>query len=97
MRDGRPIKEVWFEYKKTGREDLHHVLMDHYLSVVQDNAKCIHSKLDVEVDVEDLISAGVFALMDAIDAFDLHSDVTFETFCAPRISAAILNELRTQD
>jgi RNA polymerase sigma factor for flagellar operon FliA len=44
-----------------------------------------------------IISAGVFGLMDAIDAFDLTRGVKFETYCVPRIRGAMLDELRTMD
>ena len=57
-------------------------------------AERIHTRLPDEVDIEDLMSAGVFGLMDAIDAFDLSRKVKFETYCAPRIRGAILDELR---
>ena len=45
----------------------------------------------------DLISAGTFGLMDAIDAFDLARGVKFETYCVPRIRGAMLDELRCMD
>ncbi len=43
------------------------------------------------------MSAGIFGLMDAINAFDLDRGVKFETYCAPRIRGAILDELRSMD
>src|SRR5436190_1723095 len=43
------------------------------------------------------MSAGIFGLMDAIVAFDLERGVKFETYCAPRIRGAILDELRSMD
>jgi len=49
------------------------------------------------VDVDDLISAGIFGLMDAVNAFDLGRGVKFETYCVPRIRGAILDELRSMD
>jgi RNA polymerase sigma factor for flagellar operon FliA len=49
------------------------------------------------VELDDLISAGIFGLMDAIDAFDLERGVKFETYCVPRIRGAMLDELRTMD
>ena len=52
---------------------------------------------EATVELDDLISAGVFGLMDAIDAFDLHRGVKFETYCVPRIRGAMLDELRTMD
>ena len=75
--DGRPVMEVWHEYKKTGTELLRNQLMENYLPLVRYNAERIHSKLPDEVDVEDLMSAGIFGLMDAIDAFDLERGVKF--------------------
>lgn len=95
--DGRPIQEIWVEYKKIGGEPLRNILLEHYLALVKYNAERIHTKLPDEVDVEDLMSAGIFGLMDAIDGFDMDRGVKFETFCAPRIRGAILDELRAMD
>ncbi len=95
--DQRDITEVWTEYKKTGSPEIRDFLLTKYLKLVRYNAERIHAKLPVEVDVEDLHSAGIFGLMDAVDAFDLERGVKFETYCAPRIRGAILDELRAMD
>ena len=83
----REIKEVWVEYKKNKTETLRNMLMENYLHLVRYNAERIHVKLPDEVELDDLMSAGVFGLMDAINAFDLERGVKFETYCAPRICA----------
>src|SRR5207247_4907462 len=93
----RDIKEVWIEYKKTKTESLRNILMENYLHLVRYNAERIHVKLPDEVELDDLMSAGIFGLMDAIAAFDLERGVKFETYCAPRIRGAILDELRSMD
>lgn len=93
----RPIEEIWTEYRRTGTEELRNVLMERYLPLVKYNAERIHTKLPEEVDIEDLMSAGIFGLMDTIDAFDLDRGIKFETYCAPRIRGAILDELRSMD
>src|SRR5947199_3711646 len=93
----RDIKEVWIDYKKTKTEPLRNVLMEHYLHLVRYNAERIHVKLPDEVELDDLMSAGIFGLKDAIESFDLERGVKFETFCAPRIRGAILDELRSMD
>src|SRR3989441_7519209 len=93
----RDIKDVWIEYKKTRKEDLRNILMENYLHLVRYNAERIHVKLPDEVELDDLMSAGIFGLMDAINAFDLERGVKFETYCAPRIRGAILDELRSMD
>ena len=51
------------------------------------------ARLPEGVELDDLISAGVFGLMDAIDAFDVNRGVKFETYCVPRIRGAILDEM----
>jgi RNA polymerase sigma factor for flagellar operon FliA len=93
----RDIKEVWIEYKKTRSESTRNILMENYLHLVRYNAERIHIKLPDEVELDDLMSAGIFGLMDAIAAFDLERGVKFETYCAPRIRGAILDELRSMD
>ena len=60
-------------------------------------AERLHSKLPDKVELDDLISAGIFGLMDAIDAFDPERGVKFETYCSPRIKGSILDELRSMD
>ena len=93
----REIKDVWIDYKKTRTEQLRNILMENYLHLVRYNAERIHAKLPDEVELDDLMSAGIFGLMDAIAAFDLERGVKFETYCAPRIRGAILDELRSMD
>ena len=92
-----PVEEVWCEYKKTGAEEIRNLLIEHYLDIVRYTAERMHMRLPGEVDVEDLMSAGLFGLMDAIDAFDLERGVKFETYCAQRIRGAIFDELRAMD
>jgi RNA polymerase sigma factor for flagellar operon FliA len=92
-----PVEEIWFEYKLSGSEDIRNYLIEHYLDIVRYTAERMHMRLPGEVDVEDLMSAGLFGLMDAIDAFDLDRGVKFETYCAQRIRGAIFDELRAMD
>ncbi len=96
-KDDRPIEEIWRLYQQGPDDDLRNRLIEQYLPLVKYNAERVHAKLPDEVDVEDLMSAGIFGLMDAIDAFDLGRGVKFETYCAPRIRGAILDELRSMD
>jgi RNA polymerase sigma factor for flagellar operon FliA len=91
------IPEVWREYKKCPSDELRNRLIERYLPLVRYNGERIWQRLPDGVDLDDLISAGVFGLMDAIDAFDLGRGVKFETYCVPRIRGAMLDELRTMD
>jgi RNA polymerase sigma factor for flagellar operon FliA len=93
----RPITEIWTDYHQSRAQHLRNFLMEKYLPLVRYNAERIYARLPDEVDIEDLMSAGLFGLMDAIDAYDLDRKVKFETYCAPRIRGAILDELRAMD
>jgi len=88
---------VAFNKCKITTEKLRNTLMEHYLHLVRYNAERIHQKLPDEVELDDLMSSGIFGLMDAIEAFDMERGVKFETYCAPRIRGAILDELRSMD
>ncbi len=90
-------REIFTEYGRTGAESIRNYLMEKYLPLVRYNAERIHTRLPDEVDIEDLMSAGVFGLIDAINAFDIDYGVKFETYCAPRIRGAILDHLRGMD
>lgn len=91
------MEQVWRRYKRNGNGELRNQLVERYLHLVKYNAERIHAKLPDEVELDDLISAGIFGLMGAIDAFDLTRGVKFETYCAPRIRGSILDELRSWD
>jgi len=91
------VQQLWREYKTEPTVSMRNQLVELYLSLVKYNAERIWARLPDGVDLDDLISAGVFGLMDAIDAFDLDRGVKFETYCVPRIRGAMLDELRTMD
>ena len=92
------IQQVWQEYKKDQtNKPLRNRLVERYFPLVRYNGERIWQRLPEGVELDDLISAGVFGLMDAINAFDLSRGVKFETYCVPRIRGAMLDELRTMD
>src|SRR5436305_14752963 len=92
------ITQVWEAYKlDQENQSLRNRLVEQYLPLVKYNGERIWARLPEGVELDDLISAGVFGLMDAIDAFDMTRGVKFETYCVPRIRGAMLDELRTMD
>jgi len=93
----KDVLGVWRKYKRTADKELRNQLIERYLPLVRYNAERISAKLPDEVELDDLMSAGIFGLIDAIDAFDLKRGVKFETYSATRIRGAILDELRTMD
>lgn len=88
---------LWQEYKRRPSDALRNRLIERYMPLVRNRAERILSRLPDGVELDDLISAGTFGLMDAIGSFDLNRGVKFETFCVPRVQGAILDELRSMD
>jgi RNA polymerase sigma factor for flagellar operon FliA len=91
------IDQIWEHFHKTRDDHYRNLLMEHYRDLVKYCAERLHSKLPGKVELDDLISAGTFGLVDAINAFDPTRGVKFETYCAPRIKGSILDELRNMD
>ncbi len=84
----------WLNRKNAASRD--HLIV-HYSPLVKFVAGRIGAGLPNSVDPGDLVSSGVFGLIDAIDRFDPERGVKFETFAAPRIRGAIYDGLRQLD
>jgi len=93
----KEIGKVWTKYKRERNEQLRNLLIEAYLPLVKYTAERISAKLPGSVEADDLASAGIFGLMDAIERYDLTREIKFETYCASRIRGAMLDELRSLD
>jgi RNA polymerase sigma factor for flagellar operon FliA len=92
------IQSLWQRFKADPEnKELRNRLVEQYTPLVRYNGERIWQRLPDGVELDDLVSAGVFGLMDAIDAFDMSRGVKFETYCVPRIRGAMLDELRSMD
>ncbi len=91
------IQEIWEEFFETSSEQCRNILMEKYLYLVKYAADRIWAKLPDKIELDDLVQAGIFGLMDAIDAYDPSRGVKFETYCSPRVRGSILDELRSMD
>lgn len=95
--DEQAAKE-WQDYKRRPSVDeFRNRLVDRYYPLVLMSGNRIKKNLPESVPIEDLFSAGVFGLVDAIKAFDLSRGVKFETYSLLRIRGAMLDELRHMD
>src|SRR5437867_4029220 len=88
---------MWVEYKETDELQLRNRLIEAYLPLVDYLSERIAERLPRCVDVDEVRSAGVLGLLDAVEGFDLARNIKFETYCSLRIRGSILDELRSRD
>jgi RNA polymerase sigma factor for flagellar operon FliA len=91
------IAGVWREYKACADAPTRERLILHYAPLVTSVASRVGMKLPSTVEHADLVSYGMFGLIDAIEKFELDRDIKFETYATSRIRGAILDELRAND
>src|SRR3954453_12623298 len=91
------IAELWKEFKATGDESIRERLILHYSPLVKYVAGRVGVGLPSNIEQSDLVSYGIFGLIDAIEKFDLSRAIKFETYAISRIKGAIIDELRSLD
>jgi RNA polymerase sigma factor for flagellar operon FliA len=91
------IAELWREFKATKEERLRERLILHYSPLVKYVAGRVGVGLPPNIEQADLVSYGIFGLIDAIEKFDLDRAIKFETYAISRIKGAIIDELRAID
>jgi len=72
-------------------------LLTQHIGLVHHVARQMASRLSTAADLDELVSAGSFGLIQAVDSFDKSRGLSFSTYAVPRIRGAILDELRRQD
>ena len=91
------LERLWAEYKADNTQALRDQLIVHYSPLVKYVAGRVASGLPQNVDQADLVSYGIFGLIDAIEKFSLDRGFKFETYAISRIKGSILDELRSID
>ena len=72
-------------------------LLGEHLGLVYHVARQLCRAKQMDVELDELVSAGTIGLIEAFNNFDTSRGLAFSTFAAPRIRGAILDELRRQD
>jgi RNA polymerase sigma factor for flagellar operon FliA len=91
------IDRLWASYKADSTREVRDALILHYSPLVKYVAGRVAVGLPQNVEQADLVSYGIFGLIDAIEKFDLDRGYKFETYAIARIKGAILDELRSID
>ncbi len=90
-------KKLLEEYAKTKTPEVREKIILEYAPLVKVMAGRLSMYLGYNVEYEDLVSYGIFGLIDAIDKFDCMKEVKFETYASLRIRGAILDQIRKMD
>lgn len=90
-------QRLWYEYQQLRSPAAREALILQYASLVKYVAGRIAIGLPPNVDFDDLVSYGIFGLMDAIDKYEAARGIKFETYAIARIRGAILDGLRSND
>lgn len=85
------------EYEKTRLPEVREKIILEYAPLVKLVAGRLSMYLGYNVEYEDLVSYGIFGLIDAIDKFDCMKEVKFETYASLRIRGSILDQIRKMD
>lgn len=90
-------QKLWETYRKSPTPEMREQIILEYAPLVKVVAGRLSMYLGYNVEYEDLVSYGIFGLIDAIDKFDMQKDVKFETYASLRIRGAILDQIRKMD
>jgi RNA polymerase sigma factor for flagellar operon FliA len=91
------IRALWADFKGSADPRLRERLILHYSPLVKYVAGRVGVGLPPNIEQADLVSYGIFGLIDAIEKFDISRAIKFETYAISRIKGAIIDELRAID
>jgi RNA polymerase sigma factor FliA len=95
--EGSTLDALWQGFKATHDEGSRERLILHYSPLVKYVAGRVSVGLPATIEQADLVSYGIFGLIDAIEKFDIQRGIKFETYAINRIRGAIIDELRAID
>lgn len=91
------LGQIWHAFKGSDDADAREQLILHYAPLVKYVASRVATGLPASVEQADLVSYGMFGLIDALQKFEPGRGNKFETYAIPRIRGAIIDELRSMD
>ena len=97
MDEPSSVERLWEEFKLKASADARERLILHYAPLVKYVAGRVSVGLPPNIEQADLVSYGIFGLIDAIEKYDLERGIKFETYAISRIKGAIIDELRAID
>ena len=90
-------ERLWIEYNHSKSQVIREQIIIEYVPLVKVVAGRLAVYLGSNVEYDDLVSYGIFGLIDAIDKFDYGKGIKFETYASLRIRGSILDQIRKLD
>lgn len=90
-------ERLWIEYNHSKSAVIREQIIIEYVPLVKVVAGRLSIYLGSNVEYDDLVSYGIFGLIDAIDKFDYGKGIKFETYASLRIRGSILDQIRKLD
>ncbi|SMP47449.1 FliA/WhiG family RNA polymerase sigma factor [Anoxynatronum buryatiense] len=90
-------KELWEQYRKHKDPGTKTRLIETYVELVKIIAGRLYATYGNHLEFDDLVSYGIFGLIDAIEKFDPGKNVKFETYAQIRIRGAVVDQIRNLD
>lgn len=90
-------ERLWIEYSHKKSSVIREQIIIEYVPLVKVVAGRLSIYLGSNVEYDDLVSYGIFGLIDAIDKFDYGKGIKFETYASLRIRGSILDQIRKMD
>lgn len=84
-------------YKETGDKALRNRVVMAYMNIVKFAALSTRNMYIKFAETNDVINEATIALMSAVDSFDPHKGVKFETYASIKVRGAIIDFIRRQD
>jgi len=95
--DNNELQELWRRYTESKDPAIRETLITTYAHLIKYVAGRLNIYFTANLEYDDLVSFGVFGLIDAIDKFDPNKNVKFETYASLRIRGAIIDNIRELD
>lgn len=88
---------LWARYKETGDVELRNELVMLHTKVVEITARKMYHMFMGKVQLDDIISNGMIALIKAVETFDPARNIQFDSYASIRIRGSVIDYLREQD
>ncbi|MFC1671135.1 RNA polymerase sigma factor WhiG [Spirochaetota bacterium] len=95
--DVQKEEKLWERFFKTKDQGVRDYFVIKYAPLVKYVAGKVSMGMPQSIEFDDLVSYGIFGLIDAINKFDPARGIKFKTYAMTRIRGAIFDELRSID